>query len=120
MNKIIHIAPVQGHTDAAWRHFHSEIYGGEPNIYYTPFIRLERGDFRRHDLKDWQSELNGNHQVIPQVIFRNMEELEPLVAGLADRGTKRIDLNTGCQFPLQTASGRGAACVRNLDEFSKI
>ncbi|MDE6717740.1 MAG: tRNA-dihydrouridine synthase family protein, partial [Muribaculaceae bacterium] len=49
-----------------------------------------------------------------------MEELEPLVAGLADRGTKRIDLNTGCPFPLQTARGRGAAFVRNVEEFSKI
>ena len=50
MDKKIMIAPVQGHTDAAWRHFHHEVYGGE-NLYFTPFIRCERGDFRQHDLK---------------------------------------------------------------------
>ncbi|MDE5808114.1 MAG: tRNA-dihydrouridine synthase family protein [Muribaculaceae bacterium] len=113
------IAPVQGHTDAAWRHFHKEVYGGD-NIYYTPFIRLERGEFRKHDLKDFLSPLNSNHAVIPQVIFRNMEELEPLISGLIANGAKAIDLNTGCPFPLQTAKGRGAAFVGNAEEYSKL
>lgn len=113
------IAPVQGHTDAAWRHFHSETYGGS-HTYYTPFIRLERGEFRKHDLKDWLSDLNANHQVVPQVIFRDMEELTQLIEGLAERGAQRIDLNTGCPFPLQTARGRGAAFIGKREEYSKI
>lgn len=115
----MHIAPVQGHTDAAWRHFHKVIYGGS-NIYYTPFIRLERGDFRKHDLKDYLSNLNDNHEVIPQVIFRDMEELRPLISGLAERGARKIDLNSGCPFPLQTARGRGAAFVGNIEEYKKL
>jgi len=115
----IHIAPVQGHTDAAWRHFHQEIYGGDLT-YYTPFIRLEKGDFRKHDLKDYLSPLNSNHDVVAQVIFRNMDELAPLLEGLVERGAKRIDLNSGCPFPLQTAKGRGAAFVGNRKEFSRI
>ncbi|MDE5869792.1 MAG: tRNA-dihydrouridine synthase family protein, partial [Muribaculaceae bacterium] len=116
---MMHIAPVQGHTDAAWRHFHKMVYGGS-NIYYTPFIRLEKGEFRKHDLKDFLSELNNNHEVVPQVIFRNMEELTPLLSGLVERDAKRIDLNTGCPFPLQTARGRGAAFVGNIEEYKKI
>ena len=115
----MHIAPVQGHTDAAWRHFHNKIYGGH-HFYYTPFIRLERGDFRKHDLKDWLSDKNKDIEVIPQVIFRDMEELTPLVEGLVERGARRIDLNTGCPFPLQTARGRGAAFIGNVEQFSKI
>lgn len=115
----IEIAPVQGHTDAAWRHFHAAIYGGN-HCYYTPFIRLEHGDFRKHDLKDYTSELNDNHRVVPQVIFRDMTELRPLVEGLAAIGAKRVDLNSGCPFPLQTAKGRGAAFVANREEFAKI
>lgn len=118
MNKM-HIAPVQGHTDAAWRHFHSEVYGGNNN-YYTPFIRLEKGEFRKHDLKDYLSPLNDNHTVIPQVIFRDMTELRPLIEGLAEKGATRIDLNSGCPFPLQTAKGRGAAFVKNIEEYSKL
>lgn len=130
----IEVAPVQGHTDAAWRHFHHEIYGrnshavsgiengktDESLVYYTPFIRLERGDFRKHDLKDWLSHLNEGTRTVPQVIFRDMEELEPLVKGLVERGATRIDLNTGCPFPLQTARGRGAAFVGNVNQYSRI
>ncbi len=115
----IDVAPVQGHTDAAWRHFHHEIYGGDQN-YYTPFIRLERGDFRKHDLKDYTSELNANHKLVAQVIFRDMTELRPLVEGLVRNGAKRIDLNTGCPFPLQTAKGRGAGFIGNVEEYHKI
>lgn len=116
---MMHIAPVQGHTNAAWRHFHKDVYGGE-NRYYTPFIRLERGDFRKHDLKDFQSPLNGNHDVIPQVIFRNGEELIPLISGLVEHGASHIDLNTGCPFPLQTAKGRGAAFIGNVKEYGRV
>lgn len=115
----VDIAPVQGHTDAAWRHYHKKIYGGDA-VYYTPFIRLEKGDFRKHDLKDWLSPLNEGIEVVPQVIFRNMEELRPLVDGLAEKGARKIDLNTGCPFPLQTARGRGAAMVGNVDEYAHI
>lgn len=113
------VAPVQGHTDAAWRHFHNNIYGGNP-VYYTPFIRLEHGAFRKHDIKDLTSELNDGLNVVPQVIFRNMDELRPLLAGLAELSVNRVDLNTGCPFPLQTAKGRGAGFIANSEEFSKM
>ncbi len=115
----IEIAPVQGHTDAAWRHFHQEVYGGN-HCYYTPFIRLEHGEFRKHDLKDFTSALNDNHHPVPQVIFRNLDELKPLVEGLVKAGTNRIDLNSGCPFPLQTAKGRGAGFITNVEEYHKL
>ena len=113
------IAPVQGHTDAAWRCFHKKIYGGN-HIYYTPFIRLEKGEFRKHDLKDYCSDLNDGIELVPQVIFKDTLELETLIAGLINVGAKKIDMNIGCPFPLQTAKGRGAGFIRNNDEFSKI
>lgn len=119
MDSKLYIAPVQGHTDAAWRHFHQKRYGGD-NRYYTPFIRLERGEFRKHDLKDFISPLNENHDLVPQVIFRNMDELIPLLEGLVEKGAKEIDLNTGCPFPLQTSKGRGAAFVGNVEEYSRL
>ncbi len=113
------IAPVQGHTDAAWRHFHHKIYGGQ-HRYYTPFIRLEKGEFRKHDLKDFISPLNSEIELVPQVIFRDMSELQTLIRGLVERGATKIDLNSGCPFPLQTVKGRGAGFIRNKEEFSKI
>lgn len=111
----MYIAPIQGHTDSAWRHFHQEIYGGS-NFYFTPFIRCEHGEIRRHDLKDYISDINTNQNLEPQVIFRDMEELEILINSLADAGAQKINLNMGCPFPLQTGKGRGAGFISNLNE----
>lgn len=115
----IMIAPVQGHTDAAWRHFHHKNYGVD-TVYYTPFIRLEHGEFRKHDIKDFTSELNADITLVPQVIFRDMTELSALLDGLVELGADRIDLNSGCPFPLQTSKGRGAGFISNLEEYKKF
>ncbi len=115
---IYHFAPVQGHTDAAYRHFHNSLYAHENDSfstlnYYTPFIRLENGELRKKDLKDFISPLNNDALNIPQIIFRDETELNALVANLIQQGATRIDLNMGCPFPLQTGHGRGAATVSN-------
>ena len=110
--KNLYFAPVQGHTDAAFRHFHSKIYGGN-QTYYTPFIRLEKNGLRPRDIKDFTSPLNQNHHIVPQIIFRDKNELNTLISLLKDLGAKEIDLNMGCPFPLQTGHGRGAATVAN-------
>lgn len=109
---IFHFAPVQGHTDAPYRHFHKLVYGNDVR-YYTPFIRLEQGGIRPRDVKDYSSTLNDGLRLVPQVIFRDVRELTELVALLKKDGVKEIDLNMGCPFPLQTGHGRGAATVGN-------
>lgn len=117
--KPIYIAPVQGHTDAAWRHFHNDIYGGS-HKYFTPFMRVEHGEVRTKDIKDFTNELNRLVDLEPQVIFKDSDELEILITTLADAGAKSINLNMGCPFPLQTGKGRGAGFLRNLKEAEKI
>lgn len=114
-----HFAPIQGHTDAAFRHFHSELFEGDMT-YYSPFIRLERGSIRPRDLKDITSALNENQKLIPQIIFRDENELNSLVKLLKEQGFKEIDLNLGCPFPLQTGHGRGAAVVKNEELLSNL
>lgn len=109
-----HFAPVQGHTDAAYRHFHSLIYGNLSD-YYTPFIRLEHGGIRGRDAKDISSPLNDCNHFIPQIIFRDRDELHALVEILKAMGKKEVDLNMGCPFPLQTGHGRGAATISNKE-----
>lgn len=115
----IYIAPVQGHTDAAWRHFHQETYGGD-NSYFTPFIRCDHGELRKQDLKDFTSPLNDNIDLEPQVIFRDMDELDILLSRLAAEGAEKVNLNMGCPFPLQTGKGRGAGFLRNIEESKKM
>lgn len=108
-----YFAPVQGHTDAPYRHFHNLIYGDTASgvTFFTPFIRLENGSIRQRDLKDLASNLNEGTHIVPQIIFRDATELDALVEILKKEGVKEIDLNMGCPFPLQTGHGRGAATI---------
>ncbi|MDE7160844.1 MAG: tRNA-dihydrouridine synthase family protein [Muribaculaceae bacterium] len=110
----IHFAPVQGHTDAPYRRIHAECYR-PADTYYTPFIRLERGAPRSRDMRDILPEANTGLHLVPQVIFRDADELLPLVEALSEAGAREIDINMGCPFPLQTARGRGAALAGNAD-----
>lgn len=117
-----HLAPVQGHTDQAYRHFHNMVYNTQIE-YYTPFIRWEKEGVRKRDMADAFGELNSPQGVVPQIIFKNETELRNLVETLIEAGAKRIDLNMGCPFPLQTARGRGAAAICNhslAEEIAKI
>ena len=83
-----HFAPVQGHTDAAYRHFHAKNYGALTD-YYTPFIRLEKGTIRQRDLKDFSSDLNSEVHLVPQIIFRDKDELNSLVEILKENHVDR-------------------------------
>ncbi len=115
----IHFAPIQGHTDAAYRNTHSRLFKGV-DYYYTPFIRWESEGIRPRDLKDISRELNPDCKPIPQIIFRDKTELRNLIKVLYENGERRIDLNMGCPFPLQTARGRGASLVSNEEMAKEI
>lgn len=105
------MAPMQGYTDAPWRHFFRRIYPGAESESITPFIRLEKGVARERDMRDFTSELNAGAEPEAQVIFRDGAELGALLDGLTLRGARRVSLNLGCPFPLQTGRGRGAAMI---------
>lgn len=112
-------APLQGYTDAAWRHFHAEIYGGVDS-YFTPFLRVEKGEMMRQDVKRISSPLNGNHNPVPQIIFGTEAEFDILVDTLRDNGFRAIDLNMGCPFPPQVKHGRGCGVLANKDLIEHI
>lgn len=119
MEKRIYIAPVQGHTDAAWRHYHHVTYGGN-YPYFTPFIRCEHGELRKQDMRDYTSPLNEGLDLEPQVIFRDMEELEILLRTISEKGANKVNLNMGCPFPLQTGKGRGAGFLAKSEEIGRL
>lgn len=114
MSFYLYAAPMQGHTDPPYRHFHTKLYG-EADAYFTPFLRVERGEVRHRDLKNLYSELNENHFLIPQIIFNSEKEFRMLVDAVMESGANEIDINMGCPYPMQTNHGRGAALLSNID-----
>ncbi len=115
----IHSAPLQGLTDYHYRRFHSMIYGGI-DVYYTPFLRVEKGAARNRDLRNLLSSRVDGYRLIPQIIFNSVEEFDILVAAVKDAGYNCIDLNLGCPYPMQTRRGRGAGMLIRIDEFKRI
>lgn len=111
----IEFAPVQGHTDLAYRDIHAQTYG-PADRYYTPFIRWEKDGIRPRDLRDAADALTDSApDVTAQIIFRDSAELTKLVSTMRKAGHRRLDLNLGCPFPLQTAKGRGSAMIANTE-----
>ena len=95
----LYAAPLQGFTEAPWRNFHEEVFGGI-DAYYTPFVRIERGGFRNRDVRDIAPENNTVSHVVPQFIASTPVELERLAALFTEKGYKEADFNMGCPFPL--------------------
>lgn len=115
----IYFAPLQGYTDCAYRNAHDNIFGGVSE-YYTPFIRIERGNLRPKDVREILLENDTTGKVIPQIIVKDVGEFIFIVDSVADVGHRRIDVNMGCPYPMQTHKGRGAGLLSNKESFVKI
>lgn len=112
-------APLQGYTDAVYRHAHWECAGGVDE-YYTPFVRIEKGEVRRKDLRDTDPNRNEGVPTVPQIIACDKDEFARLCDALQQQGWSRIDLNMGCPFPMQVKTGRGCGLLQHSDRIEEI
>ena len=115
----IAFAPLQGYTDAVYRRAHYECVGGVDE-YYTPFVRIEKGEVRKKDLRDIDPERNAGVPTVPQVIAKDIDEFARLCDALQEQGWSRIDLNMGCPFPMQVKSGRGSGLLQHPERVEEI
>ena len=91
-------APLQGVTDNVWRMAQHQVFGGV-DAYYAPFMRVERGEVRRKDLRDVQPERNTGITLIPQILACQPDHALMMVDALKQMGYRRIDIHLGCPFP---------------------
>ena len=73
----IHFAPLQGYTEVFYRNAHAACFGGV-DTYYTPFVRIEKGEFRRKDVRGIEPENNHVPHLVPQLIAPTAESGLPL------------------------------------------
>lgn len=114
----IAFAPLQGYTDAAYRRAHWNNVG--VTEYYTPFVRLDGGAPRRKEMRDISPEACEGVPTVPQVIAKDSDEFARLCDAVEELGWRRMDLNLGCPFPMQTRSGRGSALLQHPDRLEAI
>lgn len=112
-----HFAPLQGFTDSTFRQLHHELYGGV-DTYYTPFIRVERGDFRKRDIRELPTE---EPYTITQIIGTDKEEdIRKMTEMLLEKGLNRVNVNLGCPFPLIVRKGMGSGMLPYPDRVEKM
>lgn len=115
----IHFAPLQGFTDAPYRNAHESIFGGI-ETYYTPFVRLEKGEFRNKELREIEPENNTVQHLVPQLIAATPDELRKIVALFLDKGYTEIDINLGCPFPMLARRHKGSGILPYPKEVEEL
>ncbi len=126
----IHFAPIQGYTDWIYRNTFACFFGGV-DAYYTPFIRLEKGNaFRNRDMRDLDPKNNTVARLIPQILPGSPEEFRILAGKIREMGYRQADINFGCPFPLIAHQKKGAGILpypervktvlQTIDEFPDL
>lgn len=106
----LHFAPLQGYTDHIFRNAYAKYFEGV-DVYYTPFIRIERDGFRRRDVRDILPDLNQVDTLVPQILPGTPDEFRMLADLLQENGYQRADINLGCPFPLIAGKRKGAGML---------
>lgn len=114
----IYSAPLQGYTDHIWRNNHAKYFGGITR-YYTPFLRLEKGAIRNHDIKDINPDVNST-AAVPQIIACKPQEAITLIDTIKNLGYTSIDINFGCPHPPVALKHKGAGMLKYPDEFKEF
>lgn len=115
----IHFAPLQGYTDAIYRRAHARIFGGI-ETYYSPFVRIERGEIRRRDARDVNPENNQGLHLIPQLIAPEAEKAEQIISLFTENGYQEIDINLGCPFPMLAKRHNGSGMLPYPEEVKAL
>lgn len=119
MSLPIHFAPLQGYTDRVYREAHARVFGGI-DTYYTPFVRIEKGGFRKKELRDIALSDNQSAHVVPQLIAATADEFRRIASLFREQGYREADVNLGCPFPMQVRQHRGAGILPFADEVASL
>lgn len=115
----IHFAPLQGYTEAPYRDAHSAIFGGV-DTYYTPFVRLDKGEFRNRERRDIEPENNHVAHLVPQLIASDAKKAETILALFIEKGYREVSINLGCPFPILAKRHNGSGMLPYPEEVKAL
>lgn len=115
----IHFAPLQGYTEVFYRNAHAACFGGA-DVYYTPFVRLEKEGFRRKDIRGLEPAENCVPRLIPQLIAPTPEKAEAVLSLFIEKGYTEADINLGCPFPMLAKRHNGSGLLPYPEEVKAL
>lgn len=107
----ISLAPLQGLTDYIYRNTYHKYFEGI-NLYYSPFLRIEKGEIRKSKLKDILPENNKNIKLIPQILANSTNDFFYIANILTDLGYDEVNWNLGCPYPMVAKQGMGSGMLQ--------
>ncbi len=119
MEQKIFLAPLQGYTDHIWRTAHKNVFN-TIDCYFSSFIRVERGDIRRKDIRDISPENNPGTNIIPQILACAPNDASLIAQKIEELGYTNIDINLGCPFPLIARKQKGAGMLAHPDKVEDL
>lgn len=105
----IHLAPIQGMTNHAYRKAFDQEFG-HVDYYYTPFIvtteHLKNFD---HHFKDIL--VDHSYNLIPQLLSNHGHDFRFYANKISELGYQEINWNIGCPFPIVAKKKRGSGLL---------
>ena len=113
LRPIIGLSPMDGVTDASFRHITAK-YGG-PDVTLTEFVNIQSALYSPHTLlKDFAySEIE--RPIVAQIYGKTPELFYKVAHIVCELGFDGLDINMGCPAKKVAASGCGAALIRTPD-----
>lgn len=108
------MAPIQGYTDYIWRNAHQKFFGGI-DMYYSPFLRIERNSFRERDIIDISLTNNKITNFTPQILACEPIKMVQMVEKIIELGYYSIDINLGCPFPMIAKKNCGCGMMSDVN-----
>jgi len=116
----IYLAPLQGVTDWIFREVYISHFGGIDK-YFSPFIRIDKGQYYRpNQKKDILPENNELQKPIPQFLGKDIESFQLFEDLCHEHGYEEVNLNFGCPYPMVTNRGFGAGILEHPDVIEKF
>lgn len=115
----VYFAPLQGYTEAPYRNAHAAVFGGV-EAYYTPFVRIDRGEFRHKDVRDLEPDSNRVPRLIPQLIAPTAEKAEAVMSLFIEKGYREVSINLGCPFPMLAKRHNGSGILPYPEEVASL
>lgn len=87
---------------------------------YCPFVRLRAGQLRARDKRELAAGLASGEGFTPQIIAGSPAEAKALCELLVEAGHRRVNLNLGCPYPMETKRKKGAGLLPFPAEVEKL
>jgi len=107
----IYLAPLQGLTDWIFRESFAQ-HIGKFDKTFSPFIRVQNGDFYRpSQCNDILSQNNTFQKPIPQFLGNNADSFKRFEEFCLNHNYPEVNINLGCPFPMVTGKKMGSGLL---------